>query len=79
MSDLDPPDLDELRTSILDRLERGGMSREYRLELGYHPDRDIIALELRDGPDAFEVHELYGARQSAAEIAGDILEHHRST
>lgn len=76
MSRPDVPDLPSLRDAIMAELLEGGLPPDYDLDLEYLPDRDIIALDLHGGPDAFEVHDLYDWRRGSEAIARDILDHH---
>lgn len=77
MTDPDFLDLEALRERIMADLVKGGLPSDYELNLEYLPDRDIIALDLHGGPDAFEVHDLYDWRQGSGAIARDILDHYR--
>lgn len=77
MTEPDPLDLTDLHERIMADLVDGGLPSGYELDLKYLPDRDIIALDLHDGPEAFEVHDLYDWRQGSGAIARDILDHYR--
>lgn len=79
MTGSDSPDLAALGERIMADLVEGGLPADYELDLNYLPDRDIIALDLHGGPDAFEVHDLYDWRQGSESIARDILDHYEGS
>lgn len=68
-----------LSARIRDELTRRGVPEAYRVEVELHPSQRLIAVDMDQGPDSFEVHDMYAWDDPVEEIAEDLARHYHAS
>lgn len=75
----EPRDRRRLTSRIREELTRHGIPEEYRVVVELHPNQRLIAVDMDQGPDHFEVHDMYAWSESPEAIAEDLARHYHGS